>query len=347
MSVEIDLLSESVIAGVLRTYERQFGPYSRLGRNSSEFTTRIDDVPAGSDGGPMNAVCVLATIQLINQERRKTGAPANRMSDWHIIHYALAGARTLHQALIRYTECVAAFDGRCGTMDFRLEGNDAVIRFDPLPHVSSPTGCIVTLCSLGQLNALLCWLIAESIPIKTVDLKHETETFEALGVSDLIVPVVTDAKHCAYKFDRALLAMPVVRNADELQDRPRNHPPLKLRSIADKGGIAIQVHDLVLRQLQETGCLPSLAEVARAYGTSVVTLRRHLSHEQACYREIRDRVRRELAEHFLIKSFLSIEDISNRLDFCNSNAFRDRFTSWYGISPTRFRREKHRATAVS
>ena len=83
--------------------------------------------------------------------------------------------------------------------------------------------------------------------------------------------------------------------------------------------------------------LPAFGEIVTTLGGSEATLRRQLAREGTSYRQVRESCRRELALHLLRRTDMSIEDIAGRLDYCDSDAFRQAFRSWTGHSPTSHR----------
>lgn len=340
-----DLLPAPIIAEVFRRYALEIAPLSTLGSELPPARTRTSP-RADTENIPSEdrkTLCVRAITRLADHERRLANRPLTRLDDWRIIHYAVAGARTLREALFRCAKCFEAFDGRCGSLSVRASGGTAAIRFDPLPMRANATNCLVTIGSLGQFHVMLGWLVAQSIPIRSIALRHGRDAFDDLALPDLGWPILLGADHCGYTFDAAYLNAPVVRTAEELHLRPRHTLMFSVQSDIHAGGAAIHVRQLLLRRMQETQRLPSFEAVADAFGSSVATLRRRLSAEGTKYREIKDDVRRQAACDLLKASKFSIEEISDRLDYCNSNAFRLAFRTWFGEAPSHYRK---RAPAV-
>ena len=75
---------------------------------------------------------------------------------------------------------------------------------------------------------------------------------------------------------------------------------------------------------------------------TVRTLQRHLQQAGTSYQEILDQLRRELAEHYLIRSELAVQDIAHYLGFTESRSFHRSFKHWTGMTPGEYR-ERHTA----
>lgn len=89
--------------------------------------------------------------------------------------------------------------------------------------------------------------------------------------------------------------------------------------------------------LRESGRVSSLEIIADALGINSNTLRRQLRQAGTSYRVIKDSCRLEYALELLSRTNLTIGDIADRLDFCDSNAFRRAFQSWMGVAPSTYR----------
>jgi AraC-like DNA-binding protein len=91
-----------------------------------------------------------------------------------------------------------------------------------------------------------------------------------------------------------------------------------------------------LRQLLKDG-LPRKERVAEKFNMTVRTLQRHLQLAGSSYQEILDQLRQELAEHYLLRSDLPIQDIANYLGFTEARSFHRSFKGWTGMTPGEFR----------
>ncbi len=97
-----------------------------------------------------------------------------------------------------------------------------------------------------------------------------------------------------------------------------------------------------LRLLLKDG-LPRKERVAEKFNMTVRTLQRHLQQADTSYQQILDELRRELAEHYLLRSDLAIQDIACYLGFTESRSFHRSFKSWTGQTPGEFRERQRQA----
>jgi AraC-like DNA-binding protein len=106
---------------------------------------------------------------------------------------------------------------------------------------------------------------------------------------------------------------------------------------ADRMPAEMRVRSIAMAALRNAGRLPAFGEIVTSLGGSEATLRRQLAREGTSYRQVRESCRRELALHLLRRTGMSIEEIAGRLDYCDSDAFRQAFRTWTGDSPTAYR----------
>ncbi|MBC9251391.1 AraC family transcriptional regulator [Pseudomonas alcaligenes] len=99
-----------------------------------------------------------------------------------------------------------------------------------------------------------------------------------------------------------------------------------------------------LRLLLKDG-LPRKERVAEKFNMTVRTLQRHLQQAGTSYQEILDQLRQELAEHYLLRSDLAIQDIACYLGFTESRSFHRSFKACTGMTPGEFR-EQHKGNAL-
>jgi AraC-like DNA-binding protein len=95
----------------------------------------------------------------------------------------------------------------------------------------------------------------------------------------------------------------------------------------------------VVAELLPSGGL-DIDRAAAKLGTTSRTLRRRLAGQDTSFSQVRDEVRRALAESYLAERSLPIEEVAFLLDFGDERAFRRSFQRWTGKSPARFRAER-------
>lgn len=87
-----------------------------------------------------------------------------------------------------------------------------------------------------------------------------------------------------------------------------------------------------IRSLLPTG-ESSLVRIAETLSASPRTLQAHLEAEGTSFREILERVRREIATHHLRRGDMQLTQLAMVLGYSELSAFSRSFRSWYGMSP--------------
>ena len=108
--------------------------------------------------------------------------------------------------------------------------------------------------------------------------------------------------------------------------------------VADDG-VPVPFSTDALRLLLKDG-LPRKEKVAEKFHMTVRTLQRHLQQAGTSYQEILDQLRQELAEHYLLRSDLAIQDIASYLGFTESRSFHRSFKAWTGMTPGEYRERR-------
>ncbi|UZE96316.1 AraC family transcriptional regulator [Alkalimarinus alittae] len=84
--------------------------------------------------------------------------------------------------------------------------------------------------------------------------------------------------------------------------------------------------------------LPSIVDVAEAFGLAERTLRRQLKNEETSYQKILDSVRFDKAKQLLQTTNLPIDEVASRLGYQEAASFNHAFQRWSGTTPSKFRK---------
>ncbi|WP_047427623.1 AraC family transcriptional regulator [Acinetobacter sp. neg1] len=85
--------------------------------------------------------------------------------------------------------------------------------------------------------------------------------------------------------------------------------------------------------MNSKGQIPSMEEVADRLHLNSRTLRRYLAQEQMTFLQIREEVRKILADYYLSLTQTSIEQISEWLGYAEPASFIHAYKRWYGNTP--------------
>ena len=319
---------------VLRqTVNRGLDPVSLLRRNRISPRLLLEDDARIS----VERFADLQVSTMLALEDEFLGYASSRMpiGSWSMMCHAVVGSATLGQALSRYCRFYQLFDFGLHPV---METDGSVTRLllheaDDSPGCSGPYFSELFLCNSHR----FCnWLVREQLPLHSVDLKYEpsarVQEYRQVFMEN---PVSFGQPEAGLSLASALLERPLQQNEASLRHFLR-HPVLFMltQHFANDSWTA-KVRD-VLRQ--NMGTLPEFSEVAQSLQVHPQTLRRRLTAEGGSFKEIKNRLRRDTALHFLGKQGLSIEEIAHRAGFSESSAFIRAFKSWTGVTPYSYRK---------
>ncbi|WP_323113618.1 AraC family transcriptional regulator [Pseudomonas guariconensis] len=94
-------------------------------------------------------------------------------------------------------------------------------------------------------------------------------------------------------------------------------------------------------RLALSGGEPCLERIAQALELSSAGLQRHLREAGLSFSQLVERVRRELAVHYLRQPKRPVSDLAGLLGYSEASAFSRAFRRWFGVSPRQWRSEDH------
>lgn len=97
-----------------------------------------------------------------------------------------------------------------------------------------------------------------------------------------------------------------------------------------RGGLSAKVRNYLAAHAAD---MPAMTTVARAHHMTLRTLRRRLLQEDASFAELRDEVRQTLAEEYLVRAGLSVEQVAERLGYAEATSFINAYQRWHGTTP--------------
>lgn len=335
--------AEIMARRVLSLYARNIGSIKSLA-DDLKITCNPDRLLAGHEqisAEDLQRLYSTAVSALSLQVQVTEGRAPLRPVDWKVLTFGLDGGHTLRESIQRAAECMEALEGRCGLMSLGTRGDLAELRFQTLRKQRTATNCFIDLIGLPQMYSQLSWLIATPLPVLCFALDYPASVFASLALPPLPFPLELEGGWSGFAFPAAFLDYPVVRTA---QERGSTSPPTSLAMLGGAEtlapiGVQPRVRALAIEELRSRHRLPAFAKIVARFGCSPATLRRWLAQEGSSYREIRTSCRREIALDLLSRTDLTIEEVAERVDFCDSDAFRSAFREWIGKTPSDYRRE--------
>ncbi|MFC5698683.1 AraC family transcriptional regulator [Pseudomonas sp. GCM10022186] len=257
---------------------------------------------------------------------------------WSVLGYITMNCATLGEAMGR----IAPYEKLVGDMGVsRMEATDDVVRMiwncrhqDPAirRHMVE--------------NVLASWLLYARW-IADMQRSPREVWFEHSQPEGTVPDDYEEVFGCPVRFDQPCNALLVpldylavpLRQADANLLRTLEEHALALMAGLDDDEPLPQRVKNALRLLLKDG-LPRKEKVAEKFHMTVRTLQRHLQQAGTSYQQILDELRRELAEHYLLRSDLPIQDIACYLGFTESRSFHRSFKTWTGRTPGEYREAK-------
>lgn len=248
-----------------------------------------------------------------------------------IVEYVCRSAPTLGEALRQWVRYLNLLDDAV-VVGLASEGDRALLRVVRESEAPAPASHELCFALVAQQAKQL-----STVPfqITAVEFTHRAPTDPAVyrkwfdapvtfgaATTQLVMPLAAlDASLASA--DPKLLAI-LTRAADELHRRAPEDPTITAQ---------------VARVLRETLRTDEahIERVAKQLGLTARSLQRRLKDEATSFQDVREQVRRELAQRYL-EANLSISEISFLLGFSEPSAFFRAFKRWTGQTPVEARR---------
>lgn len=278
-----------------------------------------------------------ANIVASNMDADRSNRAHFRGGDYRLLFYCLVGEHSLRQAIERAEEVFTAVDNRLGSLELNVEGETARLKLGRKHCEDDALSFTVALHGLTNYHNILEWLIGSHIPaIAELDIAPAFAEGMDADLAPFTLRMGRPEKSLC--FAASFLDYPVIRSFDEYSIMPHHNFLFEVPTRDTGLDIAERARRCMGRVLREDGSLCSLGQVGDMLCLSEITLRRRLASAGTSFRDLRDGVRRQFALELLRRTALPIDAISERLDFCDSDAFRRAMQTWIGQSPSAYRR---------
>jgi AraC-like DNA-binding protein len=181
----------------------------------------------------------------------------------------------------------------------------------------------------------LNFLAGQEIPLKAMDFAHAEPPYREQYAEHFSCDISFNRDmNCIY-LPRAALQLPVI-TANELNFRLMvQQCDIELENIYSRENIVDRIKGMLATDL-ENG--PSIGSIASRLSVSERTLRRRLSKEAVCFRDLIKSVRHDMAIHYLRDRHYRIEEIATKTGYQDSASFRNAFKKQTGLSPQNWRK---------
>ena len=276
--------------------------------------------------------CILALEAHANQ---RSGRLSMELNETRMLYYCIINCRTLLEAIVR---SVAFFDMLDRGIRLSLEygGGFADFVMETRRGHKNSAAFLSDLVGLSSFHQFYGWLIGEQIAVREVQMAYD-DAFEKDVFMDFFqVPVRLGGDRHRFRIGRDILERPVVRSYPELERLLETFPLDVMPPDYRTSRISDHVRKIMYSALLNRAALPTIPDLAGAFGLSSATFRRRLAEEETSIGKVKESCRRQLAEELLGRGE-PIQVVATRLGFSDTTCFRRAFKQWTGTVPSRWR----------
>lgn len=259
-----------------------------------------------------------------------------RVGTFRMLCHATIDCDNLRRALLRMIDY---FHLLSDEFDWALseQGEEAILTFENEPNGVVDNGYF-TATMMTILWRWGSWMIDTPILLNRVYFDF---------INESIAEDLTSIYRCAVYFNQSTsqLVLPrhyldqaVKQNSESLGPFLANSPECLLSHYQSDSSTSVQVK-MYLEEMNELDSA-TLDIVAEHFKVSGQTLARRLKKEGHQFQELKDKVRKNRAVNYLLKSDLSISEISQLLGFSEDSVFYRNFKKWTGTTPSNYRQNR-------
>ncbi len=181
----------------------------------------------------------------------------------------------------------------------------------------------------------LSWMIDKPIELTQFNLKFSAGYASSYLPGLFKTQVNFDQQESAIYFDTALLDTPIKQTPDSLQTFLINAPQCLMSHYQSSMSLSKKVQEYIENAafIGDT----NLPHAAEHFFCSEQSLIRGLKQEGTRFKDIREKVRKQKASYYLVKTELTNQQISAQLGFSEVSVFYRNFKKWFGVTPSQYR----------
>ncbi len=247
-----------------------------------------------------------------------------------VLGYLVLASRTLGEVLQAYQHYERLFYG-VDLVKIHVEADKMEIRWPPETtrlghwHDSTAIAALVTFLRRQVDNPpppeLICFI---NPALENPAEQHAFEEF-------FHCPVRFNDSYTRVRFPLSYLAIPMPHSDPDLRDLLDRQAAALLLALPDSDPFDKALQQVIVKLLPDARATLPLA--AEALNLSVRSLQRKLAMNQLTWRQLLDRIREQLARHYLADRSLSLGDIALLLGYSEQSAFNRSFRRWTGQTP--------------
>jgi AraC-like DNA-binding protein len=223
----------------------------------------------------------------------------------------------------------------------QTEGDRAVVEFRVPANLEGLDGFFIERDAAAAIT-LVTGLLGTRPDLMAVEFPHPEPAWSASYRTVFNAPLTFGAERGRMMLDARWLRRPLPQANPGTAAAANSHCAALLERMHAAGPLAERVRNRLLRS---AGPFPNQTRLAADMHMSERTFRRRLEAEGLSFRDLRDEVRRELAESYLTDTGLTLEEIAGRVGFSDAANLSHACRRWFGCTPGAYRRA-HAATST-
>ncbi|WP_176593205.1 AraC family transcriptional regulator [Sphingobium sp. EM0848] len=276
-------------------------------------------------------------VNSIRQVYVPAGITGLSREDFDLMCHALVTSSSLREVIQRQSRFFEICGRAYGWLD-TIEADDMMRMGIHLGPVEEGWRTFFTLNAFLVFSRLFEWLIGQPVDPKyelVMGMDEESASISAVfGIT-----VRYNGQMDGLIFPAQALDRPVVRDGVEMRQFLQSFPFDVLLPADMTVSLSAQVTALYRDAMLSARPLPNHVELAKRFGMSSATFRRHLESEGGSIREIKANIRYRVARELLAADNAHFDQVATILDFSGTKAFTRAFVEWSGTTPIAFRRD--------
>jgi AraC-like DNA-binding protein/DNA-binding HxlR family transcriptional regulator len=261
------------------------------------------------------------------------------VGEFELMCHCMVSASSLGEAIERARDFFSYRDQRITSLEVTSRGRTAEFRMSS-PNIRNTLSSFLTIAGgMAAFHRLFGWLIGGPVPLRSVRFVHDVSFRDHLFIDLFGSRMELGATWNGFEFPADLLRRRIVRSGRDMVGLLKSFPFDVLPPDYETGSLGQQIRALYRTTLAQGAALPTLEELARNHGLSVMTLRRRLAEEHESLRAIRAACRRDVTLDLLRHSDLPVEEVAARAGFRDMGSFRAAVRSWTGRTPSQLQRD--------
>jgi AraC-like DNA-binding protein len=212
-------------------------------------------------------------------------------------------------------------------------GNECTVQFVWLLAHEKEPALLLDMC-FAWIVAIARRGVGRALSPKRVEFQR-TPAHREMYEAHFRCPVKFKARQNALLFSKADMELPFVAYNAELLAVIAPHLEAELAEQLGHKSFSEQAKAILKRLV--AGQRPGIQDLARELHLSTRTLQRRLTEEGITFQRLLEEARGELARHYLLHSFLELNQIAYLLGYEDVNSFFRAFHQWEGTSPGQWR----------